>query len=320
MAESLSLQEQLLKASLLCGLRPNEGVAHRLQLFFTANAILHSASKQSDFQRCLETGVDDFGYWENYGKGSGNYVITESGYSAAVKRFGKVESVFPPTDGASIHFQIEGSIDDLSFRMETIGKSSKVYLNGEPIRNAKLACAQLQQKKGISLPTSGESAPRILYNLAVERGFSLIWKGKSVSRLTHVVDPHDRSGEPIDDTAGAIEPPRQSVTIDRIIRDTEISRKIKELHNSKCQICGKSLGLGGNRFYAEAHHIKPLGSPHNGPDTPENIICVCPEHHVLLDYGAIKLTRGNITIEEGHQVSDEYISYHNSVIWPKAQS
>jgi putative restriction endonuclease len=33
--------------------------------------------------------------------------------------------------------------------------------------------------------------------------------------------------------------------------------------------------------YAEACHIEPLVRPHNGPDTPENILC--PNCHVLFD-------------------------------------
>jgi putative restriction endonuclease len=37
-------------------------------------------------------------------------------------------------------------------------------------------------------------------------------------------------------------------------------------------------------------HIRPLGAPHNGPDVKENIIiCLCPNHHVLFDSGAITL-------------------------------
>jgi len=40
---------------------------------------------------------------------------------------------------------------------------------------------------------------------------------------------------------------------------------------------------------AEVVGMEPLGTPHNGPDVYENIVCVCPNHHVLLDYGVIPL-------------------------------
>lgn len=318
MSPPLSLRDTLLKASLLCGLRPNEGVAHRLQLFFTANAILKSKSGQSNFQRSLETGVDQDGFWGNYGKkGSGDYFLTESGYRAAIKRFGKVGPIFPPTDGSNIHFQIEGALDGLSFRMETTGKTSTVYLNGELIKSAKRACELLQKIDGINLPTLGESAPRVLYNFAVERGFSFIWQGKQFKNQDGLKNSHDESTTLNTEPTDISGPQRQSVMIDRIIRDTEISKKIKELHNCQCQICGESLELADNKFYAEAHHIKPLGSLHNGPDIAANLICVCPKHHVLLDYGAIDLNIKEIAISDDHQIAEEYITYHNDKIWGK---
>ena len=41
----------------------------------------------------------------------------------------------------------------------------------------------------------------------------------------------------------------------RIIRDTEISKKVKTIHNYRCQICGSTLELGNGSLYAESHHI-----------------------------------------------------------------
>jgi putative restriction endonuclease len=29
--------------------------------------------------------------------------------------------------------------------------------------------------------------------------------------------------------------------------------------------------------------VRGLGRPHNGPDTPDNVLCLCPNHHVLFD-------------------------------------
>jgi predicted restriction endonuclease len=63
------------------------------------------------------------------------------------------------------------------------------------------------------------------------------------------------------------------------------------LHEYRCQICGKRIALPDGGFYAEAHHIRPLGSPHNGPDHVGNILCVCPNHHVALDYLCLRLDK-----------------------------
>jgi hypothetical protein len=321
MTTPIPLQDQLLKASLLCGMKPSEGAAYRLQLFFVANTILESKSRQSDFQRALETGVDQSGYWENHEhRGSGNYILTKSGFNAAIQKFGNIDPIYVPTEKSDYHILIEGSIDDLSLRMETLGASTKVYINGEKTRSAKVACKEIEQLKGISLPTFGESAVRVLYNFAVERGLSLTWKGKIYKKqiLGTFQEPvHELE---IENTSEPEETPRQSVTIDRIIRDTAISRRIKDLHESKCQICGKTIPLGGNKYYAEAHHIKPLGKPHHGPDVAENIVCLCPEHHVLLDYGIIKLDLKTIKNVGSHRISDKYIDYHNDVLFSKRYS
>jgi predicted restriction endonuclease len=59
----------------------------------------------------------------------------------------------------------------------------------------------------------------------------------------------------------------------------------------------------------------PLGSEHNGPDVAENVIVLCPNHHVMCDYGAFELKSSELRMVNGHNVSEQYIEYHNSVIY-----
>lgn len=112
---------------------------------------------------------------------------------------------------------------------------------------------------------------------------------------------------------------RALCTTYRILRDTALAREVKVLHEFCCQICGKALLFGDDQRYAEAHHIKPLGSDHDGPDVKENIICVCPNHHALLDLGAICLDMARLRTQPGHNVGVEYINYHNAKIFVKRQ-
>lgn len=114
--------------------------------------------------------------------------------------------------------------------------------------------------------------------------------------------------------------PTKEVTTNRIIRDTIMTRKVKALHHSKCQICGTAISLPNGSEYSEAHHIIPLGAPHKGPDTPSNIIIVCPNHHAMLDLGCMDLVSTAITTVEGHSVASESIAYHNDVIIPAAKA
>ena len=128
-----------------------------------------------------------------------------------------------------------------------------------------------------------------------------------------LTQPKDEELSPI---AKDIEPSNKvPQLIYRILRDTAIARSIKVQYNFKCQLCGNTLDIGGGKQYAEAHHVRPLGSSHEGPDVSQNIICLCPNHHVQLDYGAILLDKSKITILPGHDISEEFIHYHNTVIY-----
>lgn len=109
-------------------------------------------------------------------------------------------------------------------------------------------------------------------------------------------------------------PERIEIHTLRIIRDTQLAKHLKLLHKNCCQICGLSLQLAEDRAYSEAHHIKPLGMPHSGPDVASNIIVLCPNHHALLDYGAISLNRDDLREVRGHIIDEQFIRYHNNEI------
>ena len=112
------------------------------------------------------------------------------------------------------------------------------------------------------------------------------------------------------------EPPdRVEVKLLRIVRDTVLSRAIKALHVHECQLCPTIIELPGGGRYAEAHHLKPLGGEHRGPDRSGNIMCVCPTCHAKLDYGVIPLRRSDIREAEGHTIGDEFIQYHNDHVY-----
>lgn len=139
----------------------------------------------------------------------------------------------------------------------------------------------------------------------------------SFEEITAIQD--DAQGERDAPLSTDIDEPRKASritsTISRIVRDTKRAAIVKSLYQYKCQLCGCRLQLKDESFYAEAHHIKPLGKPHNGPDIKENIICVCPNHHALLDYGAIKLDLSQINMAHPHRIAKIFVDYHNNVIY-----
>ena len=109
-------------------------------------------------------------------------------------------------------------------------------------------------------------------------------------------------------------PDRVAVNVYRILRDTALARRVKNMHDFECQICGHTITLQDGSSYAEAHHIKPLGSPHNGPDSIDNILCLCPNHHVELDYGIAAISLKELRKVSGHKINLKCVKYHNQKI------
>ncbi len=122
---------------------------------------------------------------------------------------------------------------------------------------------------------------------------------------------------------GSEEGKRQTTTVLRIVRDTKLSQELKKLYNYTCQICGLRITVKGIG-YAEAAHIKPLGKPHNGHDKADNLLCLCPNHHVMFDKGILSLTDDFKVIGEEydlvqfkgeHVLKSDNIRYHRDHIF-----
>ncbi|MEX5256929.1 YDG/SRA domain-containing protein [Kocuria arenosa] len=118
-------------------------------------------------------------------------------------------------------------------------------------------------------------------------------------------------------------------TISRIIRNTAAAQYIKDMYSDRCQFCETQVRLPG-RTYSEGAHIRALGRPHNGPDSPDNILCLCPVCHLQFDNGGIFINqkfrilsslerrlRPQLLLNESHVLNDENVAYHAS-LWGAA--
>ncbi|UUW92239.1 HNH endonuclease [Pimelobacter simplex] len=125
-------------------------------------------------------------------------------------------------------------------------------------------------------------------------------------------------------------PPLQSaervpVTHYRMMRDGRVALSVKKLYRYTCQVCQTQLATVGG-FYAEAAHIVPLGFGHAGVDHASNVLCLCPNHHVLLDHGGISLTDdwavidragnpiGKLVVNPGHGLNPEFAKVHRQIM------
>jgi predicted restriction endonuclease len=147
-----------------------------------------------------------------------------------------------------------------------------------------------------------------------------VWRLREISSATLIAP----------DVAEPVAPETKNVVVARVVRDTKVTRKLKQLYRNACQICGRSIYLP-SQLYSEAHHMKPLGKPHRGPDVSGNIVIVCPDHHVELDYGAIgieprtlevlhinkhdPLVGKPIHIQPEHGLDPRFLNYHMDIIF-----
>ncbi|PWI31091.1 HNH endonuclease [Vibrio albus] len=109
-------------------------------------------------------------------------------------------------------------------------------------------------------------------------------------------------------------PDKEKCTVTRFIRDNKLSHLVKKKNNFMCQVCGFTFLLPNGKPYAEAHHLMPLGKEHNGPDIEGNMICVCPNHHAMLDYCTLSLDVNFIVKNSRHQIMEEFINYSNQLV------
>jgi len=124
------------------------------------------------------------------------------------------------------------------------------------------------------------------------RASFLVWR----YRLVELPDRVDQVTELQSATEGIEVPsaaPRRQATVLRFVRDTKQARGIKEL---------------------------------NDYDTADNILCLCPSHHVLFDHGGVVVAedlsligvRGRLTVRPRHHLSEEHLRYRREHYLAKA--
>jgi putative restriction endonuclease len=122
---------------------------------------------------------------------------------------------------------------------------------------------------------------------------------------------------------GTSQPGRVPAQIQRIVRSGQVAEFVKRIHNHACQFCGTRLEING-RGYSEAAHIRAVGRPHDGPDEPSNVLCLCPNCHVLFDNGAVTVddefrvhgiseSPKPLRIVPSHAVESAHLLYHRRV-------
>ncbi|KMV28361.1 hypothetical protein AB733_24165 [Photobacterium swingsii] len=140
----------------------------------------------------------------------------------------------------------------------------------------------------------------------------IIWRYRLVAEDVNIII--DEVNEPPAEYGA---PKRKSTSSNKLVRDYRKALNVKKWYKYKCQVCGIAIETSAG-LYAEAAHIKPLGEPHNGPDSEHNILCLCPNHHVMFDNGGFTISDdftligipGELVTVKKHKIDIRFIHYH----------
>lgn len=124
-----------------------------------------------------------------------------------------------------------------------------------------------------------------------------------------------------DEALGPVE--RAAKYVEVLKRRRENALRVKQAHGYACQVCDTKLPIPGG-YYAEAAHIQPVGRPHDGPDVTGNMLCLCPNCHILFDHGTIHVDNEGYVVgwtrkvrlrkSAGHDLRQECLDYHRTKI------
>jgi 5-methylcytosine-specific restriction protein A len=114
---------------------------------------------------------------------------------------------------------------------------------------------------------------------------------------------HDDAVNDLDQTpAGAVTPAKVATTGMSYERDPAVRTFVLKRAKGKCEYCG-ALGfvMDNDVHYLEAHHIVSLAK--QGPDTVDNVIALCANHHRQAHYGSNKVALERDMLEKLAQLN-----------------
>ncbi len=130
------------------------------------------------------------------------------------------------------------------------------------------------------------------------------------------------SGAPL--SAGHIGPTTRMESLHyRLKRDGSVPDLVKKLYDYRCQICQVKIETVAGP-YIEGAHLIPLAR--QGDDHTSNLLCLCPNHHVMLDHGAIAVQDdlsvvnregaivGQLGVAPDHGLNFEYLALHRTMM------
>ncbi|OWK35455.1 HNH endonuclease [Fimbriiglobus ruber] len=171
----------------------------------------------------------------------------------------------------------------------------------------------------------------------IEQIVSLTWPGKTIDQMLDLLKKSSapvptaplESAEPAEPTAVRTLR-RKARTTSSFERNRGIADEAKFLEQYCCQVCGRKLvNARTGEPYAESHHVHPLG--HDGSDTIDNLLCLCPLCHAFFHLGCIGIDKSlgvhlsgaatqerffqQLRVASGRRISPDALRHHWGVLF-----
>jgi hypothetical protein len=122
-------------------------------------------------------------------------------------------------------------------------------------------------------------------------------------------------------------PERTTTKVSRYIRDSRHANRLKPLYGYKCCLCQTIIERPAANHYVECCHIRPLNQ--GGHDSEDNLLILCPNHHVEFDSGALTLEPSTHTLKHinpanpingrrpslRHRIDETNIEFHYTIVF-----
>jgi hypothetical protein len=89
--------------------------------------------------------------------------------------------------------------------------------------------------------------------------------------------------------ASSAPPEVREQMVKRIKRDRKLAVDLKALYAGRCQVCDFTFPKQDGSPYSEAAHIRPISLREADLDVKDNLVVLCPNHHKMLDYEAMRI-------------------------------
>ena len=169
---------------------------------------------------------------------------------------------------------------------------SQSFLERSNFKNRKLLrdISWNSQSSGTGIPPEAVSELDRLWNL-LKRGIARPERVLNFQRL------------------GVLIPARVVRETIRFVRDRSVADQVKAAYENACQRCRKVVLLRNRVGYAEAAHVRSLKN--GGSDTPDNVLCLCPNCHKEMDGGGFQLREDDLHFRPGHALNSANVDHYN---------